>query len=169
MARFRKSTMALHPINRIKHVVDSQFGATAGSTTTLNLIVAVDAPVIANTAEVITGSKVNGLYLHVEVVGTSSVALSNVYMMVNKNPGNNLSMPTPNTVGVDDNKKFVIHQEMIMLQQQDNSNPRTLFNGVIVIPKGYRRFGPADRLQLRILAPGVNINACAQAHYKEFR
>ncbi len=56
-----------------------------------------------------------------------------------------------------------------MMQKQDDSNPRTLFNGVIVIPKPYQRNGPNDLLSIHILAPGVNIEYCMQAHYKEFR
>ncbi len=89
--------------------------------------------------------------------------------MVMKNPGGNITVPVANAVGGNDNKRFVIHQEMVMLQRVTNSNPRTLFNGVIVIPRGYRRFAPNDLLQLSFLAPGVNIDVCFQCHYKEFR
>ncbi len=165
----RRSGNSLRPINRIKHVFDEQGGITAGTTLSTDIIKAVDAPVIANTEEVITGSKVNGVFLVVEVVATTSAALPNVYMLVVKNPGNNLTGFAPNTIGANDNKRFVIHQEMVMLQQQTNSNPRTLFKGVIAIPRGYRRFGPQDQLQIKLLAPGVNISYCIQAHYKEFR
>ncbi len=140
----------------------------AGTVDNTILAQAVDNPVQANVADVKTGATVNGIYLKVEVVATSSAALPNCYMLVGKNPGNNLSMPNPNAVGANDNKKFVIHQEMVMFQKQDNSNPRTLFNGVIVIPRGYRRFGPQDNLILRVLAPGVAIELCVQCHYKEF-
>ncbi len=90
-------------------------------------------------------------------------------MIVYKNPGGNIVGPTPNTVGANDNKRFVIHQEMLMYQLQDGSNPRTIFNGVISIPRGYRRFGPNDTLNVRFLAPGVATNICFQCHYKEFR
>ncbi len=90
-------------------------------------------------------------------------------MMVYKNPGGNIGGFDPSTVGSNDNKRFVIHQKMIMFQQVTNSNPRTLFNGVIVIPKGYRRFAPNDVLELRFKAPGTSVNFCFQCHYKEFR
>ncbi len=116
-----------------------------------------------------TGSIVNGIFLVVEAVATSSAALSNLYMSVEKNPGANLTFPAPNVVGQDDNKKYVIHQEMVMLQRQTNSNPRTVFKGVIVIPRGYRRFGPNDKLEMQLLAPGINFDYCIQSHYKEFR
>ncbi len=141
----------------------------AGGTNDTDVITATDTPVQAQTDEVQTGATVNAIYLLVEVNATSSAALANVYLSVAKNPGGNLTLPLANIVGVNDNKKYVIHQEMVMMQQVTNSNPRTLFKGVIVIPRGYRRFGPNDLLTVRINSPGVNINLCLQCHYKEFR
>ncbi len=164
--RFRNS---LRPVNRIKHVVDQQGGATIGAAFTVNLAEAKDAPVLANVAEVQTGSTINGIFLKVELNATSSAALSNAYMMIMKNPGGNVTFPNANVVGSDDNKRFVIHQEMVMFQQVTNSNPRTIFVGVIAIPKGYRRFAPNDLLQLQLFSPGVTLNLCIQCHYKEFR
>ncbi len=160
----------MRPVHRIKHVVDQQFAIPiGGANTVVELVKTVDAPVIGNTTEVETGSKVNGIYLHVEVVATTSAALPNVYMIVTKNQGNNLVFPAANAVGASDNKRFVIHQEMLMAQKQSGSNPRTLFNGVIVLPRGYRRMGPDDRVKLEFLSPGVIWDVCMQAHYKEFR
>ncbi len=166
MPRFRSS---IRPVNRIKHVFDEQGGITAGVTQNVNLIIAVDAPVLAQTNQVITGSVINSIFLIIEVNATTSAALANAYVLIQKNPSNTLGAITPNAVGSDNEKRFVIHQEMVMLQQVTNSNPRTLFKGVIKIPRGYRRFGPDDRLNARILAPGVNINYCVQCHYKEYR
>ncbi len=159
----------LRPINRIKHVVDLQGGIAATGAQLSTLIEANDSPVIGNVTEVITGSKVNSIYLVVEANATSSAALANLYMYIIKNPGGNITPPNSNTVGSSDNKRFVIHQEMVMFQQVTNSNPRTVFKGVIMIPKGYRRFGPNDLLQIKMNSPGVAVNFCLQCHYKEFR
>ncbi len=170
MALRRNRGNLLRPVHRIKHVVDSQFATPLNVPVDTVLIESVDAPVLANVREVETGSTVNGIYLRVEVVNTGVTGvLANAYMMVFKDPGGNLTFPNPNVVGSDDNKKYVIHQEMVMLQMVDNSNPRTLFNGVIVIPKGYRRMAINDLLSVRTFSPGVEINACIQCHYKEFR
>ncbi len=160
----------LRPVHRIKHVVDRQFGTPLNVASDTVLVDSVDAPVLAQTDEVETGSTVNGIYIRAEVVNTGSAGvLANAYFMVFKNPGNNLTFPNPNVVGADDNKKYVIHQEMVMLQQITNSNPRTVFNGVIVIPKGYRRMAINDRINIRVFSPGIATNWCIQAHYKEFR
>ncbi len=166
---FRNRGMALRPVHRIKHVIDVQGGTSVATNSVNNLIVTVDAPVLANTTEVETGSKINGIYLKVECSATSAAALANVYMIIFKNPENNLTPIPPNIVGSNDDKRYVIHQEMVMVQKIVDGNPRTLFNGVIVIPRGYRRFGPNDRLQLILLSPGITTDFCIQCHYKEFR
>ncbi len=170
VARFRsRRGNSLRPVNRIKHVIDKQAAITAGTSDTTNLIFSVQDPALANREEVLTGSTVNAIYLKVEIIATSAAALSNAYMLIFKNPGGNTTAPANNVVGASDNKRFVIHQEMLMLQKQANSNPRTLFNGVVVIPRGYRRNAPDDRLELHVLTPGVNAEYCVQCHYKEFR
>ncbi len=163
--------MGLRPVNRIKHVVD-QTGTLSSPTIIVNVLAsAVDAPLLANTNQVAIGSKINGIYLRVEVAANEQIlgAIPQVYMSVTKNPGNNITAPDPSAVGANDNKRFVIHQEMVMLQNVRPGNPRTLFNGVIVIPKGYRRMGPSDQIQCSILCPVLNIAFCLQCHYKEFR
>ncbi len=169
--RSRRSGSSLRPVNRIKHVVDFQFAVVGGTILSRDLIATTDTPTLAVPNSVETGSKVNGIYLKVEVVNTEATqgVLPNVYLVIVKNPGGNITPPTPNLVGIDDNKRYVIHQEMLMLQKQTGSNPRTLFNGVIVLPRGYRRNGPNDKLVCNILSPGVDLDACLQCHYKEFR
>ncbi len=165
----RQMGNSLRPVHRIKHVIDVQQGGVLAVQKNNILIIAKDAPVLANTTEVETGSKVNGIYLKVEVSATTAAALANFYLLVWKNPGGNIAAFTPNTVGANDNKRFVIHQEMVMLQKDATGNPRTVFNGVIVLPRGYRRFGPNDELTLVLFSPGVNTDQCFQCHYKEFR
>ncbi len=159
----------LRPVNRIKHVVDGQLGLLLNVNTQRQLIEANDNPILSNTGDVETGSTVNGIYLNVEAYATTAAALANIYIAIAKNPGGNISIGNPNVIGANDNKRYVIHQEMKMLERSVNGNPRTVFNGVIVIPRGYRRFGPNDLLTLFIFAPGVNCDVCFQCHYKEFR
>ncbi len=170
MAR-RRFNPAIRPVDRIKHVVDKSATLTAGTTVVENLAVADDNPALANVAQVHTGSTVNGIYLRVEVAGNESDvgAIPQVYMAVIKNPGDNLATINPSTVGSNDNKRFVIHQEMVMLQNAVGGNARTLFNGVIVIPKGYRRMGPNDKITINLFSSALNFAYCIQAHYKEFR
>ena len=161
---------SLRPINRIKQVVDVEGGLVAGTQSNSAMITAVDSPVLANPGQIQTASKVNGFYLHLEVSHTSGTGRPNIYLIIYKNPGNNITAPAANAVGSDDNKRFVIHQEMLMMSgDAGNGLPRPLFNGVIVIPKGMRRFAPNDRLYISILSPNVAADFCMQMHFKEFR
>ncbi len=165
----RRSGNSLRPVNRIKHVIDSQQAGAAGTQIAVSLIDTEDAPDIADTDSVQTGSTVNAIYLKAEAVNLTASVLPNIYMFVFKNPSSALTAPEGNVVGSSDLKKYVIHQEMTMIQRAANSNPRTLFNGVIVIPKGYRRNGPDDNMSVLYFSPGIAFEVCTQCHYKEFR
>ncbi len=165
--------MALRPVHRIKHVVDSPSTLAKATVLPVSLIIAKDAPVLANTQEVETGSTVNGIYLKVEVASNDPIdvgAIPNIYMAVYKNPGGNIATIDPTSVGANDNKRFVIHQEMIMIENKgQGSIPRVLFNGVIPIPKGYKRFAPNDLLIASFRSNALDIAICLQVHFKEFR
>ncbi len=169
----RRFRSAMHPVNRIKHVVDFSGTVAAAALSNTSVIVATDTPTLANTSGVQTGSKVHGIYLRVEVASNEAISLGaipNVYLSVHKNPGGNLTVENPASTGDSDNKRYIIHQEMTMIENKgQGSNSRTLFNGVIVIPKGYSRFGPNDLLTVTVRSSALDIALCIQCHYKEFR
>ncbi len=168
----RHRGMSMRPINRIKHIIDNSATVAKATNLTIDLVHSVDAPVIANTDEVVTGSTVNGIFLNVQVASNDVAdpgVIPNVYMAVFKNPGAQISL-NPQNLGDDINKRFVIHQEMIMIENTgQGGNTKTLFKGVIVIPKGFRRFAPTDKLQITIRANQLDIAFCLQCIYKEFR
>ncbi len=150
------------------------FSGTLNSATALpiELAKATDTPTLANTTGVETGSTVNGIFLNIQVASNETEvigAVPNVYLAIFKNVGGNLTGPSASAVGASDNKRFVIHQEMIMMENSKGGNPKTLFKGVFAIPKGYRRFAPNDILQAIVLSPSIDIVVCSQAIYKEFR
>ncbi len=159
----------LRPVQSIKHVVDIQGGLVAGAQSNFALVDTVDAPVLANPADVMTGTTVHSIFLNVQVAATATPSLANIYMAIMKNPGDNLPVPSPQTIGTSDEKKQIIHQEMIMTEKNSTAIPRTLFKGVIKIPRGYKRFGHDDKLLILLLAPGVSYEFCIQCIYKEYR
>ncbi len=150
-----------------------QLGTTSAASQVNNVIaLSTDTPTTAVTNSVETASKINGIYLKVEVVSNEAPvvgAIPNVYMSIFKNPGGTLPTPAPNTVGANDHKRYIIHQEMVMIENIRGGNPRILFNGVIPFPKGYKRNGPGDAWVVSILSPVLDIAFCLQCHYKEFR
>ncbi len=168
MPRFNRN-LAKRPIHSIKHVIDQQFGLTIGAQQNFDIIKTVDAPVISNVNEVETRSRINAIYLTVECAATSSSALSNIYLAVFKNVGANLTIPVPNAIGASSEKRFIIHQEMALTERSTAGNPRSLFKGVILFPKGYRSMSFDDRITLLFLSPGTTQDVCFQCIYKEYR
>ncbi len=165
--RFQRN-QGLRPIDSRKHVVDTQLALGIGAAVNVTLINTVDSPTLANTNQVSPGSTIHGVILKVECAATTSGALSNVYAIVYKNPGGNLAVIAPNTVGASDNKKFVIHQNMVMTERSTAGNPRILIQGYIPLNR-YKRFGYNDTLLLRLLAPGTANDVCVQCIFKEYR
>ncbi len=165
--------MALRPINRIKHVVDSSATVAGAAAGVFILATATDTPVQTDRTGVETGSKINGFYIRFEVASNEAIdlgAIPNFYFYVIKNPGGNITPPAANAVGLSDNKRFVVHQEMTMIENKgQGSNARTVFNGVVVVPKGMRRMGPNDQWTIQTLSPALDTAQCLQSHYKEFR
>ncbi len=172
MARYRRA-LALRPVTRIKHVVDSQDAVPLNTQVTKTIANAVDAPVLANANQVETGSVIRSFFISVEIVASadSTTATPNFYLIFFKDPGNNLTFPNGNVVGSDDNKKYVFHQEMVMFTSVDGGNPRNVFKGVLKVPKHMQRMVPNDRISFQYFIPstGVTVNACSQVHYKELR
>ncbi len=168
MARFPRGNN-LRPVNSRKHIVDSQGGLVAGTQQLVTISHAVDNPALAQNADVATGARINSLYLNVQVAATGTAALANVYMFIAKNPAGALNFPNGNVTGISDLKKFIFHTEMIMTEKNTTAIPRTLFRGVLRIPRQYTRQGADDFIQVALFAPGVNFDFCIQAIYKDYR
>ncbi len=164
--------MVLANIQRIKHIVEAEGNVDDSPVSTVDLINTVDSPAFTNAVNCETGSRVHGIYLHLEVSHTSGTGRPNIYFIIFKNPGANLTAPDPKAVGITDERKYVIHQGMVMMSgDAANGLPRVMFDGVIRIPKLYQRNGIKDKLQLVIRTGTTDLAAdfCLQCIYKEFR
>ncbi len=168
---FRRSNR-LRPVNSIKHIVDIQGGLIADTSVEEVLIEGVDAPVhTADADHVKVGAKVNGIFLNVQVAATGTSALANVYMFVYGNPGGNIpagSIPKGNQIGISDFKNMVFHQEMTMTEKNTTAIPRTLFKGVLKLPRKFGRIGTNDQIGISLYSPGITWDYCIQCIYKEY-
>ncbi len=170
-----RRALALRPINSLKHIIDTSGLLSLAVVSTTDLVNTVDSP-DADTNQVHVGSAVKFIFLVIELIGNTPFAQSpRIYMYVIKNPGNELANPRPDLVGQSKVRKFIIHQEMTMVQnlQVDGDGfPRTMFKGVIRLPKKYQRFGVSDKLQVVLSGPtgetSGKANFCLQSIYKEF-
>ncbi len=170
MARFSRA-IANRPVNSVKHIVDVSQALAGGVDLSNDLIKSVDNPIFGNTNEVATASIVKWIYLTVEVQSNEQIlgAIPNFYMIVFKDPGADLTQPDPAAAGISDLRKFIIHQEMVMINNVKAGNPRVVFKGVIKIPKRYQRFGQNDKLIARFTSNTIDVVMCLQCIYKEFR
>ncbi len=168
---FSRRRQSLRPINSRKHIKDEQGALVGGTPTVVVIATTVDSPVLTNPEEVRTGAKIMSLFLNIQVAASQTSALANVYMMIYKNPGGNIfsaQIPNANAVGVSDFKKMVFHQEMIMTEKNTTAIPRTLFKGVLKVPRHFQRFGYDDDLVVQLFSPGITFDYCLQAIYKDY-
>ncbi len=164
MARYSNK----RPINSIKHVIDNQGGLVAGTQTLVSLADAKDSYTLADVDGVPIGSRVNSIFLNVQVSATQTSALANVYLIVYKNPSSTFTMPDANVVGASDLKRFIFHQEMIMTEKNSTAIPRTLFKGVLKIPRLFQRMAADDGILIQLFSPGVTFDYCVQCIYKHY-
>ncbi len=170
---FRRRMSNLRPIHAIKHIVDIQGAVAVATKTSDTIIAALDAPVLANVAEVETGSRVSSIYLNIQATHETLTALANIYMIIYKIPGGNIAsgaVPNANVTGANDFKRQIFHTEMKMGPGDvTTKTPITIFNGVLKIPKVFHSFRVNDRVDIELFAPGTTWNYCIQAIYKEYR
>ncbi len=174
---FRRRNLSLRPVRSVKHVVDTNGAITGGTPSTTSVVETVDDPSNTSPTQCAVGSTVHAIYLRVEVIQEIPAGgIDNIYMLVYKNPGGDLLAPNVDTVGSSDDRKRVVHQEMMMLGSvltAANAIPRTLFKGVVLFPRALKRNGIQDKWQVVIGHRNGEVtqgsNFCLQCIYKEFR
>jgi len=173
-----RRALAIRPVNSVKHVVDVVTNALGTLIATVDLARVVDSPVFTAVDQIHVGSAIKAIFLNIQAITivTVSTGKPSLYMYVLKNPANeiNTTNMNPDQVGSNQRRKFVIHQEMLMLSKNSADNfPRTLFKGVVRIPQRYQRMGIDDRLQVVLgwsqsVDGGATADICLQSIYKEF-
>ncbi len=157
------------PINSIKHIIDTSGSLVANTPSLTEIIEGQNAYAITDTNGVPTGSTVNSFFLNVQIAAKDTVGIPNVYMIVYKNPGSNIGViPNANNVGVSDFKKQIFHQEMQMTEKNTTAIPRTLFKGVLRVPRHMRRIGADDTISVQLFAPTNAFDFCLQCIYKHY-
>ncbi len=163
----------LRPVNTLKHVIDNQGGLIGGTQAFVDIVTGKDNPVFASNPEACSiGSHVRSIFLNIQVAATGTASLANVYFYIYGNPGGNIGtgqVPNGNVVGTSEFRKMVFHQEMMMTEKNTTAFPRTLFRGVIKIPRKFNRIGADDKITIALFSPGVNYDYCFQCIYKEIR
>ncbi len=156
-------------INSIKNVVD----ATASTGTTQGNIViakATNTPLSTVNSDVSQGCIIKAIWMSIDVCGLAATGvLQRTAFFIIKNPGDNLTEPSPFSVGTSNEKKFVFRQWQVMTMRNQDGNTPFHWEGWIKIPKRYQRMGTDDTLLLRHEATTAAGHLSVQWIYKWYR
>ncbi len=169
--RNRRSGGLGQVIKSNKNVV-SQFSAgAAGATVTVDIAKSVDTALLANVTEVNRGSKIFRIWVEFWVYASEEdvVGITNgIDMYLWKNPGNNLTPPTPGTEGSSNEKKFIFKVWKGLIGARTQGSLPYSFRGWIKIPKVYQRMGADDQIELVFGATGTATLVCNKFVYKYY-
>ncbi len=161
--RGRRRT-SVRPIVQSEKIIPNAFtAAPTGSNTTVTIAIAVNAADNTVVAQVTRGCKIFRVWVELWVYASAAVSVgttSGIDMYIWKNPGNNLTAPTPGTVGTSNEKKFVFKSFKGLTGARTEGSPPYTFRGWIKIPKIYQRMGTDDILQLVIRPTGAAALVC---------
>ncbi len=168
---FRRG-MSMRPVNRIKHVVDSEGTAmdtTASDTVFVNVVNQNSLTFAPD--EVLLGRKVNAFFITCFAIGDTGtgIAGSISWYLAKKHSGQTLaSFPAPNAVGTSNVRNQIIHQEKGVPGSADGTP--MVFKGVIAVPKGMRRMREGDQWFFRIQSSvtGSDANFCFRSIHNSF-
>ncbi len=157
-------------ITSIKNQMTFQTGITDVPVDIL-LAKAVTTPSPTVATDVSHGCIIKAIFLSFDFCGTlGSGTLNSGTAYLAKNPGDNLSLPSPESVGGSNEKKFVIRMWRAMIMRNQDGNVPYHWEGWIKIPRRYHRMGTDDtwRFLVETSASGTG-HAQIMAIYKWYR
>ncbi len=152
--------------------INTGLSVVAANTTEVFVIAnAVDSATLAVTNSVERGSKINTIYVEQWIYGSAVAGVnSRISWGFFKNPGANLTAPSPSVAGIDDNKKFYYAMGTGLVGNQANGQPGYLVKGWFSVPKGYRTMGANDQITMIVRNDTANdINVCRMFIYKWYK
>ncbi len=167
---YSRRALSLRPVNSIKNSVGFSGGLTSTPVVT-TIAKAVNAPVSASgPTELNHGSTIKAIWIVLDICGLAASGVLNVAEgLMMKNPGANLTPPSPSSVGTSNEKKFVIKQWFGMIMRNQDGNIPLHWEGWIKLPKRYQRMGTDDLWQISLkTSSGVTGHFSLQAIYKWF-
>ncbi len=158
-------------INSIKNQVFSAIGTT-GTQSSITIAKAVDTPASATGSEEVSqGSVIKALWCNIDGCGLGGTGvLNNMNFYLMKNPGNNLTQPSPIAWGTSNEKKFIIRSWKFMIMRNQDGNAPFHWEGWIKIPKRYQRMGTDDTWKLVVInTAAVTGHFSSEFIYKWYR
>ena len=134
----------LRPVNSIKNQVVAS-GGISGTTGSVVIAKAVQSPSPTVDSDTENGCSIKAIWLSFDVCGLAGTGvLNNANMYFVKNPGDNLTNPSPTAWGTSNEKKFIFKAWSAMIMRNQDGNVPYHWEGWIPIPRRYQRMGTDD-------------------------
>ncbi len=165
---FRNRAFSLRPVDSIKNIKFAE--ASTGVTKTEQVLaLAKDSPTTAVVTEVKRGSHIKSIWLSIDVCGLAATGvLQTTSFYIIKNPGNNLTIPTPRTEGASNEKKFIFKSWNAMTMRNQDGNTPYHWEGWIKVPRRYQRMGTDDKIEMAFATTTAAGHMSLQCIYKWF-
>ena len=155
-----------------KNIVTAFTATVAGTKQGITLAQAVNAADNTNVLQVTRDCHIYKIWLElwVSAIETATEGVTTgIDMYLIKNPGANLTTPTPGTVGSSNEKKFVFRSWKGLIASRKEGFPAYTWRGWVKVPKVYQRMGTDDVIQLVVLSTGADALICHDVIYKWYK
>ncbi len=153
----------------IVHIISAGADATKVD---VDIVDTQDSATLAVADDVTRGCTIKAVWVELWVTAAAAVAagITNTWTgYIIKNPGANLTTPSPTTEGTSNEKKFIIKTWKGLIGTRVEGYMGYSWKGWVKIPRGYQRFGANDKLQFVHLSNGVAALACILFIYKWYK
>ncbi len=113
------------------------------------------------------GATVHSFFLSIFILGDSGSASGLVDWYLIKLPAGTTSFPNPGATGLNDQVRFIFHEEKGLFATQDGTP--MVFKGVVKIPPRFRRVGRGDSWAIIIRTADSSAEFCVKAIYKYYQ
>ncbi len=169
---FRRGYSSKRPVNSVKHIVDT-FGELAGAVDSGNIF-ATTVPntdsVTFNPVSVRMGATVNAFFISLFIIGATGAPLNGPldWFLIKTHTGQAAQVPSPGATGTSNLRNQIIHEEKGLAGSGDGT--AMAFKGVVMIPRGMRRFREGDNWRIVIRSEDTTNNAqfCLKVIYKSY-
>ncbi len=154
-------------VNSIKNSFGRIDALVASTNLDIVCVLSVDTPVTANVADVKRGSLVKAIWIEFWYYGLSATDVNNIIdIYLIKNPGTNLTLPNPGTIGTSNEKQWVIREWRGLAGVKSlGGKPYQQVGRWFKIPKRFQRMGTDDTWSL-VARSSTTGNLCTKFIYK---
>ncbi len=169
--------MVLHrrmqaPINSIKHYVGSaKFNIALGTSTTLEIVDVVAAPVSPDREKVKEGSVIKAIHFEYWLIADAGVGTNTQFVMtIEKSPSGVVDPAFSDmlNLGGYKNKKNILYTTQGVVTSDSVGTAIPVIRDWLKIPRGKQRFGSSDRMLVTFATVESQITVCGMATYKEY-